>query len=124
MDEEPAVNSKEWLAKLLREKFQPGGGRTTIMLAPLLAAQARGEDGLALIVVPTKLLSEQLAGVALMRGLHTLAINKDTVCDTDLFKDLAANGGICVGVMSPQMSEDVTLPYVSRTEGGRPVDDG
>ncbi|KAI0687974.1 P-loop containing nucleoside triphosphate hydrolase protein [Cytidiella melzeri] len=129
MDEEPAVNSKEWLAKLLREKcgykelhdyqlqhgldlingrdlvlvVRPGGGKTTIMLAPLLAAQARGEDGIALIVVPTKLLSEQLAGVASTRGLHALAINEDTVRDTDLFKDLATNGGIRVGVMSPQM---------------------
>ncbi|KAI0692913.1 hypothetical protein BC835DRAFT_1306977 [Cytidiella melzeri] len=129
MDEEPAVNSKEWLAKLLREKcgykelhdFQlqhsldlingrdlmlvvrPGGGKATIMLAPLLAAQAMGEDGIALIVVPTKLLSKRLAGVASTRGLHALAIKEDTVQDTDLFKDLAANGGIHVDVMSPQM---------------------
>lgn len=86
MSEAPAVNSKEWLEALLREKcgypqlrdyqlqhgldlihgrdlvlvVRPGGGKTTIMLAPLLAAQARGESGVALIVVPTKLLAEQL----------------------------------------------------------------
>lgn len=86
MSEEPAVNSKEWLEALLRDKcgypqlrdyqlkhgldlihgrdlllvVRPGGGKTTIMLAPLLAAQARGESGVAIIVVPTKLLGEQL----------------------------------------------------------------
>lgn len=37
------------------------------MAAPLLAAQERGEKGVALVVVPTKLLGEQLVSVMLSR---------------------------------------------------------
>lgn len=83
---QPPVNSPEWLKKLLQEKchfhnvrdFQlkhgleladskdvflviaPGMGKTTVMLAPLLAAQARDQPGIGLIVVPTKALGVQL----------------------------------------------------------------
>ena len=37
----------------------PGMGKTTVMMAPLLAAAERKESGIAIIVVPTKLLGEQ-----------------------------------------------------------------
>ena len=86
MSDVPAAHSEEWLEALLRNKcgysqlrdyqlkhsmdlvngrdlllvVRPGGGKTTIMLAPLLVAQARRESGIALVIVPTKLLAEQL----------------------------------------------------------------
>ncbi len=42
----------------------PGMGKTTVLLAPLLAAQARKESGIAIIVVPTKLLGEQTVSIS------------------------------------------------------------
>ena len=36
-----------------------GMGKTTILLGPLLAAQDRGQSGIALIIVPTKRIAEQ-----------------------------------------------------------------
>jgi len=39
-----------------------GMGKTTVLHAPLLAAQARCEKGIALLIVPTKILVEQQAG--------------------------------------------------------------
>lgn len=40
----------------------PGMGKTVVMAAPLLAAQAAGEQGIALVVMPSKILTEQQVG--------------------------------------------------------------
>ncbi|KAH9853929.1 hypothetical protein C2E23DRAFT_821071 [Lenzites betulinus] len=37
----------------------PGMGKTLVMAAPLLAAQAAGEQGIGVVVVPSKILTEQ-----------------------------------------------------------------
>lgn len=81
----PATATSEWLDALLRERcniqvvrdFQlthgldlvngkdlflvvgPGHGKTVVLLAPMLAAQARGRAGIWLMIVPTKVLAEQ-----------------------------------------------------------------
>lgn len=85
MSAQPPVNSRPWLEKLVQDKcgytprgpqlehgqdlnegrelflvMAPGGGKTTVMMIPLLAAQARGESGIAIIIVPTKVLAEQI----------------------------------------------------------------
>jgi replicative superfamily II helicase len=36
-----------------------GQGKTTVLLAPLIVAQHRGERGIGLMIVPTKALAEQ-----------------------------------------------------------------
>ncbi|KAJ7215743.1 P-loop containing nucleoside triphosphate hydrolase protein, partial [Mycena rebaudengoi] len=85
-----------------------GKGKTIILHAPLIAAQARKERGIAFLIVPTKVLAEQQAEVAQRNGLRALAINEDSVREAglqkrDLFAEFAGGDGISVGVMSPQM---------------------
>jgi ERCC4-related helicase len=81
----PEVNSKEWLDRLLCEKchvpslrphqllhamdlvkkddlflvIATGQGKTLVLHAPLIAAQAWGEDVIGLLIAPTKVLVEQ-----------------------------------------------------------------
>ncbi|KAJ7762181.1 hypothetical protein B0H16DRAFT_1455800 [Mycena metata] len=81
----PAVNSREWLDVILRHrckvtKLRPfqldlgmevvrgkdvwcviatGMGKTVLLQAGAIAADARGERGICLIIVPTKVLVEQ-----------------------------------------------------------------
>ncbi|KAI0763924.1 P-loop containing nucleoside triphosphate hydrolase protein [Irpex lacteus] len=134
--------TKPWLKQLLRDKchiearpFQldnglhlsrgtsaivvspPGSGKSILMAAPLLAAQEMGESGIGLVVVPTKLLGEQLAGVLSSYGLNASAINEDTMRAAslasprvDLWAKLVKADGVRVAIVSPQMlsSEHVT----------------
>ena len=84
----PEVNSCQWLDALLREKCKvpslrehqlihgmdlnngkdlflviaTSQGKTIVLHAPLIAAQARKEDGIALLIAPTKVLVEQQVG--------------------------------------------------------------
>ncbi|KAF7341572.1 Nucleoside triphosphate hydrolase protein [Mycena sanguinolenta] len=129
------VNSRAWLDSLLRQKcgvpslyphqldhaidlnngrdlflvIGPGHGKSIVLFAPLIAAQARGERGLAFMIVPTKVLAVQQAEVGRKYGLRALAINEDTVREAatregrDLFAEFAGGDGISVAVMSPQM---------------------
>ncbi|KAJ6572245.1 hypothetical protein B0H19DRAFT_1348338 [Mycena capillaripes] len=129
------VNSRAWLENLLRQKcgvpslyplqlnhgkdlndghdvflvIAPGLGKSIVLFAPLIAAQARGERGIAFMVVPTKVLAEQQAEVGRKYGLRAIAINEDSVREAatreerDLFAEFAGGNGISVGVMSPQM---------------------
>jgi superfamily II DNA helicase RecQ len=106
--------------------YATGKGKTIILHAPLIAAQARKERGIAFLIVPTKVLAEQQvslstgrwnqndpqyviqAEVAQKNGLRALAINEDSVREAglqkrDLFAEFAGGDGISVGVMSPQM---------------------
>ncbi|KAJ7451710.1 P-loop containing nucleoside triphosphate hydrolase protein [Mycena galericulata] len=85
-----------------------GMGKTVVLQAGAIAARARGEKGIALMIVPTKVLVEQQADVASRRGLRALAINQDTVRDArlsgrDLFKELAEGEDVRMGVMTPSM---------------------
>ncbi|KAJ7208126.1 hypothetical protein C8J57DRAFT_1610341 [Mycena rebaudengoi] len=85
-----------------------GKGKTIILHAPLIAAQARKERGIAFLIVPTKVLAEQQAEVAQKNGLRALAINEDSVREAglqkrDLFAEFAGGDSISVVVMSPQM---------------------
>lgn len=85
METSPPVNSRAWLDKVLRtacklDKLRDaqldvgvaivngrdvfcvnstGSGKTVILHSGPLAAQARGEKGIALQIVPTKVLAEQ-----------------------------------------------------------------
>ncbi|KAJ7320908.1 P-loop containing nucleoside triphosphate hydrolase protein [Mycena albidolilacea] len=85
-----------------------GTGKTVVLMAGAIAADARREKGIALFIVPTKILVEQQAEVASRRGLRALAINQDTVRDAalagrDLFKELAERDDVRMGVMTPKM---------------------
>ncbi|KAJ7877153.1 hypothetical protein B0H13DRAFT_2253331 [Mycena leptocephala] len=108
----PTVNSREWLDVILRHrckvaKVRPfqldlgmeivrgkdvwciiatGMGKTVVLQTGAIAADARGECGICLIIVPTKVLVEQQAEVATARGLRALAINEDTVREAALVK--------------------------------------
>ncbi|KAH9945567.1 P-loop containing nucleoside triphosphate hydrolase protein [Amylocystis lapponica] len=144
---DPPLGSRDWLCSLLQQKceissphpFQldhgmdliagkdvflviaPGMGKTTVLHAPLLAAQARGERGIAIIIVPTKLLGVQQAKVASARGLRALAINEDTVHDAyyeepsrNLFSELSSGKDIRIGIMSPQMLQSEAMQNLVR----------
>ncbi|KAJ7306176.1 P-loop containing nucleoside triphosphate hydrolase protein [Mycena albidolilacea] len=132
---DPSVNSRAWLNDLLRQKcgvpslyphqldhgkdlndgrdlflvIATGLGKSIVLFAPLIAAQARQERGIAFMIVPTKVLAEQQAEVGRKFGLRTIAINEDSVREAhireerDLFAEFAGGNGISVGVMSPQM---------------------
>ncbi|KAJ7855693.1 P-loop containing nucleoside triphosphate hydrolase protein, partial [Mycena leptocephala] len=88
-----------------------GLGKSIVLFAPLIAAQARQERGIAfmIMIVPMKVLAEQQAEVGRKYGLKAIAINEDSVreaytCDgRDLFAEFAGGNSISVGVMSPQM---------------------
>ncbi|KAJ7104733.1 P-loop containing nucleoside triphosphate hydrolase protein [Mycena epipterygia] len=83
-----------------------GLGKSIVLFAPLIAAQARRERGIAFMIVPTKVLAEQMAQVGQKYGLSTLAINEDSVTtreQRDLFAEFAGGAGISVAVMSAQM---------------------
>ncbi|KAJ6575863.1 hypothetical protein B0H10DRAFT_1963718 [Mycena sp. CBHHK59/15] len=97
-----AINSREWmdhtlcascsLAKLWPFQLElsmdvnggrdifvviaTGMGKTVVLQSGAIAAQAWGEKGVALLIVPTKALVKQQADVASHRGLCTLAINQ------------------------------------------------
>ncbi|PCH37256.1 nucleoside triphosphate hydrolase protein, partial [Wolfiporia cocos MD-104 SS10] len=134
------VGSSGWLSALLQRKCQisrprefqvrhgmdlingkdlflviaPGQGKTIVMFAPLLAAQARAEAGIAFIIVPTKLLTLQLSNGASKAGLRAIAINEDTLRTAqldqrDLFKEIAAGDDVRVAVMSPQMFSGIRM---------------
>ncbi|KAJ6479384.1 hypothetical protein DFH09DRAFT_807850, partial [Mycena vulgaris] len=86
-----------------------GMGKTVILQAGPIAADARGESGIGLIIVPTKVLVEQQAEVASARGLRALAINEDTVREAalekrDLWKELTGGDDVRVAIMTPQMA--------------------
>ncbi|KAJ7278257.1 P-loop containing nucleoside triphosphate hydrolase protein [Mycena rebaudengoi] len=86
-----------------------GMGKTVILQAGALAAHAQGENAIALISVPTKVLVEQQADVATARGLRALAINEDTVRDAahekrDLWAELVRGDDVRVAIMTPQMA--------------------
>ncbi|KAJ6544426.1 P-loop containing nucleoside triphosphate hydrolase protein [Mycena capillaripes] len=96
-----------------------GMGKTLILQAGPMAAEARGEKGIALMIVPTKVLVEQQADVASRRGLRALAINQDTVRDAklsgrDLFKELAEGDDVRMGVMTPQMLMETEMKGLLR----------
>ncbi|KAK6966698.1 P-loop containing nucleoside triphosphate hydrolase protein [Favolaschia claudopus] len=128
------VNSRQWLDALLRRRckvaelrpFQldlgmhaiegkdvfcvcaTAQGKTMVLQAGAIAADARGEKGICLIIVPTKVLVEQQSEVASDRGLRTLAINEDTVREAalikrDLWRELNSGTDVRVAIMTPQM---------------------
>ncbi|KAL1711874.1 hypothetical protein EV715DRAFT_214715 [Schizophyllum commune] len=89
----------------------PGQGKTLVLLSGPLAGQARGGNGIALLVVPTKALAEQQAGIcaaatARKYGLRSLAINEDSIRENptrDLLRELEEGADIRVATISPQM---------------------
>ncbi|KAJ7790798.1 P-loop containing nucleoside triphosphate hydrolase protein [Mycena olivaceomarginata] len=85
-----------------------GMGKTVILQAGPIAADARGETGIGLIIVPTKVLVEQQGEVATARGLRALPINEDTVREAalenrDLWLELVRGDDVRVAIMTPQM---------------------
>ncbi|KAJ6609791.1 hypothetical protein B0H10DRAFT_2225591 [Mycena sp. CBHHK59/15] len=109
------VNSRAWLDSLLRQKcgvpslypHQVDHGKDLNDGRDLFLA--RGERGIAFMIVPTKVLAEQQAEVGRKYGLRAIAINEDSVREAatrekrDLSEELAGGDGISVGIMSPQM---------------------
>ncbi|KAJ7183812.1 P-loop containing nucleoside triphosphate hydrolase protein [Mycena filopes] len=96
-----------------------GTGKTVVLMAGAIAADARGEKGIALFIVPTKILVEQQAEVASRRGLRALAINQDTARDAslagrDLFKELAEGDDVRMGVMTPKMLLETEMAALLR----------
>ncbi len=73
----------------------PGAGKSTVICAPLLVAQDLGETGIAIAIVPTKILSEQLVGclyhlcsvafyltvIHRFKGFPNLKIWSNSICD-------------------------------------------
>ncbi|KAF5320284.1 hypothetical protein D9611_011330 [Ephemerocybe angulata] len=85
-----------------------GEGKTTVLLSPLLAAKAKGEDGIGIAVVPTKALAEQMEKTATRVGLNAVSVTEDTLREADLsgvdlFKVLTLPGRVRLAIMSPQM---------------------
>ncbi|KAJ7085342.1 P-loop containing nucleoside triphosphate hydrolase protein [Mycena crocata] len=85
-----------------------GMGKTLILQAGAITADARGEKGIMLGIVPTKVLVEQQAELATARGLRALAINEDTVREAaleniDLWAELANGDDVRIAIMTPQM---------------------
>ncbi|KAK7058204.1 P-loop containing nucleoside triphosphate hydrolase protein, partial [Favolaschia claudopus] len=134
------VNSREWIEELLRIRAKvrevyphqlelamhinagkdvvcvagTSKGKTLVLQSGPIAAQARGEKGIALMIVPTKVLVEQQADVASRRGLRALAINQDTVRDArlagrDLFKELGAGDDVRMAIMTPSMLNETDM---------------
>ncbi|KAF9013009.1 P-loop containing nucleoside triphosphate hydrolase protein [Hymenopellis radicata] len=132
----PKINSQEWLTALLCDKcsvpslrapqkkhcydliqgkdlfltMATGNGKTIVLLSPLIAAKARRETGIGILVVPTKTLAEQHVATSIRYGVPAWAINQDTVAEAklecpprNLFKELFESDGIRLVVLSPQM---------------------
>ncbi|KAK6966464.1 P-loop containing nucleoside triphosphate hydrolase protein, partial [Favolaschia claudopus] len=94
-------------------------GKTLVLQSGPIAAQARGEKGIALMIVPTKVLVEQQADVASRRGLRARAINQDTVRNArlvgrDLFKELEHGDDIRMAVMTPSMLNESDMKTLLR----------
>ncbi|KAF8193517.1 P-loop containing nucleoside triphosphate hydrolase protein [Mycena galopus ATCC 62051] len=131
----PAVDSREWMDALLRSRCKisklwphqlelamqinqnkdvfcvvaTGMGKTVVLQAGPIAADARGETAIGLIIVPTKVLVEQQAEVATARGLRALPINEDTVREAalerrDLWAELVRGKDVRVAIKTPQMA--------------------
>ncbi|KZT06052.1 uncharacterized protein LAESUDRAFT_632291, partial [Laetiporus sulphureus 93-53] len=100
----------------------PGQGKTTVFWAPLLAAQAFGERGVALYIVPTKLLSIQQSESARRVGLRAIALNEDTVRDAyydkrDLYDELQNGEDVRIAFLSPQMLAGERMMKLLRISG-------
>ncbi|KAH6913288.1 P-loop containing nucleoside triphosphate hydrolase protein [Coprinopsis sp. MPI-PUGE-AT-0042] len=85
-----------------------GQGKTVVLLAPLVVAMKREEDGIGILIVPTKALAEQQETTATKIGIKAFALTEDTVRDAkikhiDLFRQVASLLGIRLAIMSPQM---------------------
>ncbi|KAF8150293.1 hypothetical protein K438DRAFT_1441838, partial [Mycena galopus ATCC 62051] len=83
-----------------------GAGKTVLLQAGTIAAAARGETGICLIIVPTKVLVEQQVEVASERGLRALPINEDTVREAalvkrDLWQELSSGDDVRVAIITP-----------------------
>ncbi|KAI0357410.1 P-loop containing nucleoside triphosphate hydrolase protein [Trametes cingulata] len=92
----------------------PGMGKTVVMSAPLLVAQRNGENGIAIVVVPSKILTEQQARAFNACGIRALAINEDTQRDAfyrqrNLVKELSSGTDVRAAVVTPWMVKNERL---------------
>ncbi|KAI0688637.1 P-loop containing nucleoside triphosphate hydrolase protein [Cerioporus squamosus] len=93
----------------------PGMGKTAVMAAPFLMAQSRKERGIGLVIVPTKILTEQQTFASY--GLRALAINEDTLrrarySNRDLLSEIAAGEDVCIAVVTPWMLKNDKLQAI------------
>ncbi|KAL6302971.1 hypothetical protein BKA93DRAFT_735885 [Sparassis latifolia] len=133
MNDDPP-NLQKWLATLVQEKcglshvwpwqldhalnliasnvlflvIAPGSSKTLVICAPLLAAQSHGCSEIALLVVPTKILTKQQVAVFIAFRIRALAINEDSIRNAyyegrDLFNELCEGNDICVAIIMPWM---------------------
>ncbi|KAF8871462.1 hypothetical protein CPB85DRAFT_1174993, partial [Mucidula mucida] len=91
-------------------RITTGHGKTLILMSPLIAAQARFEEGIGIMTAPTKALCDQEAACGTKYGLKSWAISQDTLDAARLqeppirlFDDVMQAKGIRLVVMSPQM---------------------
>ncbi|KAK7025402.1 hypothetical protein VNI00_016039 [Paramarasmius palmivorus] len=87
-----------------------GQGKTLVLMSPLIAAKARKEKAVGILVVPTKQLVKQQTASARKYGIRALALTEDTVRNAalesprrDLFVELATGEDVRLAVMTPQM---------------------
>ncbi|KAH9855447.1 P-loop containing nucleoside triphosphate hydrolase protein [Lenzites betulinus] len=98
-----------------------GMGKTLAMAVPLLAAQAAGEAGIAVIVVPSHILAEQQAKTFCEYGLRALAITQLTVRKAsykrrDLVAELRAGRDVRVAVITSETFHTVISSGKKRTQ--------
>ncbi|KAF8174654.1 hypothetical protein K438DRAFT_1609121, partial [Mycena galopus ATCC 62051] len=91
-----------------------GAGKTVLLQAGTIVAAARGETGICLIIIPTKVLVEQQAEVASEWGLRALPINKDTIWEAALVKcslwqELSSGDNVRIVIMTPQMVQGTRM---------------
>ncbi|KAJ3505621.1 hypothetical protein NMY22_g17518 [Coprinellus aureogranulatus] len=98
-----------------------GQGKTAVLLSPLLAARAKGESGIGLAIVPTKVLAQQLEKTANGIGIAAFAVTEDTLRDSpvNLFQLVKEKPGVRLAVMSPQMLTGARFRAFSREKATR-----
>ncbi|KAK7684243.1 hypothetical protein QCA50_012620 [Cerrena zonata] len=87
----------------------PWMGKTVVLLAPLLHAKSIGQEGITLVVMPSKFLTEEEAATFCRVGVCAQAVNEDglrtahTVDGCNLCKELVKCRGVRSIVITPWM---------------------
>ncbi|KAK7691639.1 hypothetical protein QCA50_005038 [Cerrena zonata] len=94
-------------------------GKTVVLLPPLLYAQSIGQKGIALVVAPSKFLTEQQAATFCRAGVYAQEINEDslrtahTVDSRNLSKEIVEHHGVRSIVVTPWMLLAFALSVMS-----------
>ena len=121
----------------------PGSGKIIIIAILMLVAQERGENGISIVIVPSKILAEQRVSVRISLAqsqvykdctgryakwlrFFSLAINEDTLRTAknqsrDLFREITDATGVRVAVMTPWMLSSERFHNTLLTKKIRPM---